>query len=741
MVNKKLKKPIKIFLFFIGLIFLYFFCGFIYNYLCYNKTIVHIWQSPPWETTRKAIERAKTTKNTQVKFKLLEYTAFCEIIPISIYILLFLYFLSVRKRTQPNLESERSTLKGSASWGNEKDYHGVYVFDWNSLPPVILGQSYDAELDITNPQDIITKKFGKKIIGCDPTKINIMTMGGIGSMKGVSTIVPTLLSYKESVIVYDPAKENFNITAGYRQELGRVQYFDPTDKNCTLHFNALDWIRRNKDYVTADVDNICSILIPTNEKDRFFSQNARNLLSIYISYILLFFPKDKQNLKEVTSLITIMNKKSMWHYKTVERKIISLRDSLSTSKKENEKIKILHELNYWNNYLELLDDKKKKEMDETLKKEKDGTMLSFINRLINDIQTAKEYGDIDDGDNEWKSVLLERAYATASKMRITAAAEQTIAGIEGEITSNMQFFAESGIANLTKDTSFTIEEINREKDPLSLYLCIANADTERCKTFVKLFISCLLKQLTADYTIKRTHHTLFILDEFPQLGRIDEIILAVPFVRKYGISFMLIFQSISQLESEKCYGKTDTKALRSNAKILDIKQVGDPDDAKWVSSQLGKRTIILENQSRNIKKGGDSNGRNLSVMTEGRDLLNETETTQLPADEGIIIIGQSKPLRIKKFQYFAHEYFQMLANKPYDVKKEIRNQKKINYDENNNDSNNNYILSQPSYIPALPQKVTQDSIINSNDNLKLKVPVDVKKRNKTKKIDIDDILI
>lgn len=672
--SKKLLKRVLIFV--IGLVVIYFVGGIFLNYYCYNRNWVPLNKSWPWETFSKAATRARTTINENVRSLLIKYMVYCQVLPIGLYIMGFIFALGEMKKTAPDSEKERRGLKGTAEWGKEKDYKGVYVFDWEpyeNLPPVILGQTYDAVMDGSDPQYITTEKFGSQVVGCDPTKINIMTMGGIGSLKGVSTIVPTLLSYKDSAIVYDPAKENFNITAGYRQKLGRVQYFDPTDMDSTLHFNALDWIRRDRNYITADIDNICAILIPTtNEKEKFFSQNARNLLSIYIAYVILFFPKEKQNLKEVTNLITILNKESRFHHKSVKARIAELQRQLQKTKSRKKLEDITREIKYWDSYLNSLDFNDKQALDEDWKKERSGSMVAFVNRLQNDIRLALDHIDHEDPDSKWKSVLLERAFATASKMKVTAAAEQTIAGIEGEITSNMTFFSEDGIARLTRDTTFSIEDINRKKDPISLYLCIPNADTERCKTFVRLFVSCVVKQLSADYTLKRTHHTLVILDEFPQLGRIDELLLAVPFVRKYGISFLMIFQSIAQLESEKCYGKTDTRNLRANSRILDIKQINDISDAKWVSDQLGKRTVILQNESQSVKKGGDSNGKTYSISAESRSLLNETEVTQLPSEEGIIIIGNNKPLRIKKMQYFLHPYFQMLANIPYDGEKEVK---------------------------------------------------------------------
>ena len=45
---------------------------------------------------------------------------------------------------------------------------------------------------------------------------------------GVGLVVPTLLTWNASVLVYDIKKENWALTAGWRRQFSRVWRFEPT---------------------------------------------------------------------------------------------------------------------------------------------------------------------------------------------------------------------------------------------------------------------------------------------------------------------------------------------------------------------------------------------------------------------------------------------------------------------------------------------------------------------------------
>ena len=86
------------------------------------------------------------------------------------------------------------------------------------------------------------------------------------SGKGVGLVIPTLLSWPHSVLVYDIKKENWALTAGWRRQFSRTWRFEPTSMD-SVRFNPLLEIRKGLSEV-RDTQNVADILVdPTGEKE------------------------------------------------------------------------------------------------------------------------------------------------------------------------------------------------------------------------------------------------------------------------------------------------------------------------------------------------------------------------------------------------------------------------------------------------------------------------------------------
>jgi type IV secretion system protein VirD4 len=143
---------------------------------------------------------------------------------------------------------------GTARWAAKKDIKKeglltgeggvVYgqLFDANVTAHLDAGQG-SVSLHLVKPSEIISQ------IGITNTLLAAPTRSG----KGVSSVIPTLLSYRGSVIVLDFKGENFYKTSGFRQTFGKVYRYAPVGEN-GHHFNPLMEIRGGKDsYGDANV--------------------------------------------------------------------------------------------------------------------------------------------------------------------------------------------------------------------------------------------------------------------------------------------------------------------------------------------------------------------------------------------------------------------------------------------------------------------------------------------------------
>ena len=88
------------------------------------------------------------------------------------------------------------------------------------------------------------------------------------SGKGVGLVLPTLLSWRQSLVVNDLKAELWNMTAGWRAECAgnTVLRFDPGAAEGSACFNPLDEIRLGGIHEVGDVQNLVTILVDPNGK-------------------------------------------------------------------------------------------------------------------------------------------------------------------------------------------------------------------------------------------------------------------------------------------------------------------------------------------------------------------------------------------------------------------------------------------------------------------------------------------
>lgn len=113
------------------------------------------------------------------------------------------------------------------------------------------------------------------------------------SGKGVGLVIPTLLTWRDSVIVLDVKGENWEITAPWRSQFSHCIYFNPADHR-SARFNPLLEVRKGPKEV-RDVRNIVEILCDPDGDAKgsdFWTDSAKSLLTATILHVL-YAEKDK----------------------------------------------------------------------------------------------------------------------------------------------------------------------------------------------------------------------------------------------------------------------------------------------------------------------------------------------------------------------------------------------------------------------------------------------------------------
>ena len=149
-----------------------------------------------------------------------------------------------------------------------------------------------------------------------------------------------------------------------------------------------------------------------------------------------------------------------------------------------------------------------------------------------------------------------------------------------------------------------------------------------------------------------------LLDEFANLGKINDFSTILTLVRSYGIRIVPIIQSIQQLEHN--YDK-DEDTIVSNCAIFNYLGSNSVKTREDLVRRLGKTTITEESSSRNT--GGKQGGGSLSDRGVGRELLTIDELAVIDAENknSIVLMG-GHPFFCEKFQTQKHPLFSRIGN-------------------------------------------------------------------------------
>jgi type IV secretion system protein VirD4 len=139
-----------------------------------------------------------------------------------------------------------ATTHGSARWATKKEYEKAGLLGDEG---VIVGVTDDGRYLRDN---------GPEHVACiAPTR----------SGKGIGQVIPTLLTWPGSVLVHDMKGENWKVTSAWRSRFSNVIYFNPTDPECSAHFNPLFEVRSDESQI-RDVQNIADLVVDPHGKGK-----------------------------------------------------------------------------------------------------------------------------------------------------------------------------------------------------------------------------------------------------------------------------------------------------------------------------------------------------------------------------------------------------------------------------------------------------------------------------------------
>jgi type IV secretion system protein VirD4 len=228
--------------------------------------------------------------------------------------------------------------------------------------------------------------------------------------------------------------------------------------------------------------------------------------------------------------------------------------------------------------------------------------------------------------------------------------ENERSGVLSTAMSFLGLYRDPVVAKVTRRCDWRIRDLIEDERPTTLYLVVPPSDISRTKPLVRLILNQIGRRLTEDLQAKgRRHRLLFMLDEFPALGRLDFFESALAFMAGYGLKSFLIAQSLNQIE--KAYGPNN--AILDNCHVRVSFATNDERTAKRVSDALGTATELRAMKNYAGHRLSPWLGHLMVSRQEtARPLLTPGEVMQLPPDDELVLVSGVPPIRAKKARYF-----------------------------------------------------------------------------------------
>jgi type IV secretion system protein VirD4 len=233
-------------------------------------------------------------------------------------------------------------------------------------------------------------------------------------------------------------------------------------------------------------------------------------------------------------------------------------------------------------------------------------------------------------------------------------ADQTFSGVFSGVTDAMQWLKLEHYAAMVCGTTFRADDL--ADGELDVFLQIPGDMLKAYPGIGRVIIGSLMTAMVqADGAHKR--RVLFCLDEVNLLGYMNALEEARDRGRKYGITLMLMYQSLGQIED--AFGKTGASQWLEGVSLISYAAIKSMETAEQISKRCGETTIKIENQSTgNSMMNGPfsqaaANKHSVSHSLQRRALIFPHEIVQnMRSDEQIVMVRGQPPIRLGRAVYF-----------------------------------------------------------------------------------------
>lgn len=444
----------------------------------------------------------------------------------------------------------------------------------------------NADLLVKGNPGVIVGRLNGEILSFNGPE-HQMVSGASRAGKGAGHVIPTLLNWDQSVFVYDPKAECYDITASFRRKFSHAFFMNFTRQDSAC-YNPLDAIRRGPTEV-ADIQNIVAILYDpagTKQEPNFFDLQAMQLLTGLILHTMYAKPPAQRHLAAIRRLLS-----------NAEATFTDMAQAAHRYKEDPDQ-------------------------PDGLAKDAEG------NPIPEQIPEVAHVGNL-----------------------ILAMPERLRGDVVSTANSYLTVFADPIVADKTSRSDFTAGDLMCADHPVSLYFQVPPSDDDRLRPLTRLILSQTARSLmiNLDHDAEgrpKKHKLLYLIDEFPSLGKLGFFARNLRVMAGYGIKAFITVQSFKDIV--EAYGPHNT--ILDNMHVTVAMAAKDNETANKISQMLGEPVQRRKSFSFTNDR---LFGRTQKTETEAqRRLMTPGEVSQLAYDTQLIIVTGAKPFKTKKIRYW-----------------------------------------------------------------------------------------
>lgn len=236
--------------------------------------------------------------------------------------------------------------------------------------------------------------------------------------------------------------------------------------------------------------------------------------------------------------------------------------------------------------------------------------------------------------------IAKRAYYQAlDKLR-----GKTAADVFTTASVTMDLWKYPEVNDFTATNDFSFHDIAHKKTIVYVILPIAET---RFRPLISTFFDQMFGELyhVADHNNNKLPIKVkFLIDEFCNIGRLPQFEERLSTMRSYGMSVMLVIQSLGQLRNR--WGKDLAEEIIDNCDTRIYLGANNTESAEFFAKMIGRTTIQTDSKSNSSGKSGSSSSASTSFT--GKQLMMAEDLQRLDDDTIIVLMRSKMPMKVRK---------------------------------------------------------------------------------------------